>query len=463
MRAREFLLEYKRDETAKRLGNKLVTVEPNHTDVNEILTQLEAMDPTPNKKYVQWIAKQYITKVDGHLQFRLEDAPQVRQTLQRFEQIKRNLPQKDINKYTYYALEDTVDSAFEVELQQPDQKPQAQQTYEVPEDATVLYNGPLGLLTVPRTPEASCELGKGTSWCTARTDDKNMFGVYNIKSELYIWHDKSGKKYQFYFGAKYNEDVDSDDPLDDFETDIQFMDQKNRPIDKKTINYFRTEHPVLKKMFAQKEAEIIKIGERVVHYARHVIGGRWPEAEPVIARNPEEAVWYAKDAIGGRWPEAEPVIVKDPEAAYIYAEVVIKGRWPEAEPVIAQSPGPALKYALHIIQDRWPAAEPVIVKYPRYAYLYAENVIKGRWPKAEPVIIKNPEAAADYARDVIKDRWPEAEPVIIKDPEAAADYARDVIKDRWPEAEPVIMKDSTFAYRYARDVIKGPWPEAGIK
>jgi hypothetical protein len=345
----------------------LVKVEPNHTDVNEILARLEAMDPTPNKKYTQWIAQQYINKVDGHLQFRLEDAPQVRQTLERFEQIKRNLPEKDINKYTYYALEDTVDNTFDVELQQPDQKPQTpQQTYEIPDDATVLYNGPLGLLAIPHTQEASCELGKGTSWCTARTDDKNQFYEYNDKAELYIWHDKSGQKYQFYFGP-----------------DTQFTNQKNRPIDKKTLQYFRTEHPVLKKFFASKEAEI----------------------------------------------------AQNPHAAYNYAREVLKGRWPEAEPVIAQDPLWAYLYARHVIEDRWPEAEPAIMKHPKYAYRYAEDVIKGRWPEAEPVIAKSPSAAFWYAKDVIKGRWPEAEPVIAQeDPYWAQQYAYYLIGGPWPEA-----------------------------
>ena len=304
MRAREFIVEYKRDETAKRLGSKLVKVEPGHTDVNEILARLEAMDPTDNKKYTQWIAQQYINKVDGHLQFRLEDAPQVRQTLERFEQIKRNLSQKDIGQYTYYALEDTVDSAFEVELQEPDQKPQTpQQTYEVPEDADVLYNGPLGLLTIPRTREASCALGKGTSWCTARDDNKNRFKSYNDKAELYIWHDKSGQKYQFYFGP-----------------DMQFMDQKNRRIDKQTLQYFRTKHPVLKNFFASKEAVIAQDAESAYKYAFDVIKGPWPEAEPVIAQDPRQAYFYALDVIQGRFPEAEPVIAQDEEYSWLYSD-----------------------------------------------------------------------------------------------------------------------------------------------
>ena len=450
MRAREFLLEYRRDETAKRLGSKLVTVEPNHTDANEILAQIEAMDPTPNKKYTQWIAQQYITKIDGHLQFRLEDAPQVRQTLERFEQIKRNLPQKDIGQYSYYSLEDTVDSAFDVELQQPNQKPQAQQqTYEVPDDATVLYNGPLGLLAIPRTRKASCELGKGTSWCTARTDGGNQFVNYNNESELYIWHDKSGQKYQFHFAGQY------------MESSMQFMDQKNRPIDKKTLQYFRTEHPVLKKFFAKKEQEIVNDPLSAYKYARDVIRGRWPEAEPVIAQDLRQADKYAKNIIRGRWPEGEAIIAQDPERAIWYAKNSIGGRFPEAEPVIARS-GWAVKYARDVIRGRWPEAEAAIAKSSN-AVDYAYSVIKGRWPEAEAVIARDPHSAFWYAKNIIQGRFPEGEAIIAQNAALAGLYAKDVIRGRWPEAEPVIAQNPRAASQYAQDVIRGPWPEAGIK
>jgi len=443
MRAREFIVEYKRDETAKRLGSRLVTVEPSHTDVDEILARLEAMDPTPNKKYTQWIAQQYITKIDGHLQFRLEDAPRIKQTLERFEQIKRNLPQKDINKYTYYALEDTVDSAFDVELQEPDQKPQApQQTYEVPDDADVLYNGPLGLLTIPRTREASCALGKGTSWCTARTDDGNEFDHYNEDEELYIWHDKSGKKYQFHFGS-----------------DMQFMNQKNRPIDRKTMRYFKNEHPVLKKLFARKESESIKDPRRAAIYARNVIGGRWPEAESVIARGPYASVIYATSIIKGRWPEAEAAIAKDAQAANWYAQDVIGGRWPEGERAIAQDPDTAVQYAKHVIKGRWPEAEAAIAQGPKAAYSYSVGIIHGRWPEGEPAIAQDPESAYDYAESVLERRWPEAEDAIAQDPYSAYYYALRILHGRFPKAEPAIAQDPQWALEYARSIIKGPWPE----
>ena len=51
---------------------------------------------------------------------------------------------------------------------------------------------------------------------------------------------------------------------------------------------------------------------------------------------PESAYKYAKDVLKGRFPEAEPFIAKDPEYAYLYAKDVLKGRFTEAEPFIAK-------------------------------------------------------------------------------------------------------------------------------
>jgi len=51
-----------------------------------------------------------------------------------------------------------------------------------------------------------------------------------------------------------------------------------------------------------------------------------------LVKNPEYAYYYAKFIIKGRWPEAEPYIMKDKDPYLIvwYARYIIKGRWPEA-------------------------------------------------------------------------------------------------------------------------------------
>ena len=60
------------------------------------------------------------------------------------------------------------------------------------------------------------------------------------------------------------------------------------------------------------------IARALYRYARHIIQGRWSEAEPYIKKDPKWAYNYAYFVIKGRWPEAEPCIKKDSFLAYCY-------------------------------------------------------------------------------------------------------------------------------------------------
>ena len=437
MRAKEFLFEYKRDITAQRLGPKLSQAGDREgiTDVDKILSALEDMDPTPNKQYMIWLANQYIAG-----KFRLEDSPRIKEVLVNFGTLKSRLPEKDIGKYDLHSLEDTIDKAMGSELGSSDALEAG--TFPVVPDSEILYNGPLGQLSIPKTEKASCELGSGTRWCTAAKSD-NRFTYYASEGPLYIWRDKDGSKYQFHF------------------PETQFTDSRDIELSPETIKYFRTQHPVLKKLFAKEEKEIAKDPGFAYRYANAVIRGRFPEGEAVIAKEPEWAYPYARDVIEGRWPEAEAFIAKDPWLAYRYAQYIIRGRFPnKVEAFIAKDPLSAYHYARDVIQGRWPKAEAVIAKHPKLACRYAHAVIRGRFPEGEAVIAKDPNWAYEYARDVIRGRFPEAEAVIAKEPEWAYPYARDVIKGRFPEAEEAIAKDSKWAYLYTKDVIKGKFPKA---
>lgn len=106
-------------------------------------------------------------------------------------------------------------------------------------DIKVLYDGPLGTLSIPLYFEGSCKLGSGTKWCTTWT--KDMFDKYNSKGHLYIWKDNNTKmkgKYQFHF------------------TTFQFRDDKDRPLDLELVSSYRNNHPVLSHLFKQEEKDM---------------------------------------------------------------------------------------------------------------------------------------------------------------------------------------------------------------
>ena len=170
---------------------------------------------------------------------------------------------RDINKYTFRSLEDEIDKIYNADITSKDDATENDPVESIP-NVKILYKGPLGSLAVPETEEASKILGKGTKWCTA-ADNNNMFDEYNKAGPLYVWKDKSGKKYQFHF------------------VNLEFMDDKNDPILPNLLDEFRTRHPILSKLFRSEEKAIASRPIGAYYYAKDVIKGRWPEGEKVIA------------------------------------------------------------------------------------------------------------------------------------------------------------------------------------
>lgn len=290
MRANEILFEYKRDVTAKKMGMSLMRAAAYDSSIargapkdmiDNVLIALEEMDPSPTKKYVQWLAVQYTDR-----RFRSEDAGRVRDVIARFirflPQFKRLGKNSDLNTYTFHQLEKLMDELSGTDLSDGGESSER-------DDIRVLYNGPLGTLSVPLTMEASCLLGRGTKWCTA-ANEHNQFESYNRNGPLFVWRDRDGSKFQFHFD----------------EHGRQLMDAQDEPILPEKIREFR-KHPVLSKLFKKEEEKIMN-------------------GHDAAAR----CYWYARDVIGERWLEAEPIIAKDELSAFAYARNVIKGPWPEA-------------------------------------------------------------------------------------------------------------------------------------
>ena len=76
-------------------------------DVVDIVVALEKMDPSKNLQYVPWLAKQLINE-----QFKLEDAVRVKTVLENFDKLKPRLEKRDINQFSFYELDETIDKVL---------------------------------------------------------------------------------------------------------------------------------------------------------------------------------------------------------------------------------------------------------------------------------------------------------------------------------------------------------------
>ena len=262
--------------------------------LTDFLTELEEADPTENNQYVMWLVKTYCQSIkadakhqadferenpeqasqavhwsqwdldlisdeeeeedmdsqgnyygtewsieypSGLNSFRLEDSDQIADTLADYHRLKPQLPveQRDINRFkTVKRLEDFVDDIMggrEID------NPETDSAVLKRSDVELIYNGPLGTVAIPRSFEASCELGSGTKWCTTGSDS-SYYNSYSEQGDLIIYNEKPGNnKYQIH------PTLDS----------TEIMDARDRPVSNEKYREFTGSHPVLSKLVKQKQ------------------------------------------------------------------------------------------------------------------------------------------------------------------------------------------------------------------
>jgi hypothetical protein len=274
-------------------------------------------------------------------------------------------------------------------------------------------------LFVPLDKEASCNIGKGTDWCTTKREqnyfssyfyDRRVILVYCIgkhtkyavamhkdmeQTEFFTKNDASIKQSEFESKtgmklAAIREQVMKNLSAITKEQDDADIKDPKRAFDRAMKNGMTP--------FPAGEKAIASNAEYSVAYASAVLHDRFPLGEPIIARDAAGAYEYAKNVINGRWKEGEGAIAKDANMAYYYARDVIKGRWPDGEPAIAQDPADALRYAVKVLKGRFPLYEPIALKRASSAWDYIKWIIKGPWPEAEKILMTSYNYQLEYEK-----------------------------------------------------------------
>lgn len=157
--------------------------------ISLIIDYFIEIDPTPNNKYLVWIANRY---VENDFKLR-EDHEALHDLLKHFHNFKKYLDKKDINQYKSMAelhdaisgfLEDIPDDEYDAHLKRSNQ-------------VEIHIDNEKILLVTPLTEEASKHYGQGTTWCTRFGDH---FESYSSEGPLYYLIDKNnGEKYNFHF------------------------------------------------------------------------------------------------------------------------------------------------------------------------------------------------------------------------------------------------------------------------
>ena len=182
-------------------------------DFNRII----ALDPTFKREkdklgnYGKWLLSLFSK---GQLQ----NEGHVKDLLNRFESVKNNLKQRDIMKYKSLEEVDNMlnneDSYKDLSKRQELRQVQkAVHMTNVNKEASKVFEDSKWEVWVPHTYNASCKLGRGTTWCTASTESDYYYNRYKQQygGEYYILINKQDpeEKYQFHFES--NQFMDADD------------------------------------------------------------------------------------------------------------------------------------------------------------------------------------------------------------------------------------------------------------
>ena len=179
-------------------------------------------DPTWNEnresgQYSKWILDKLNRKIiDKSVLGHLGDL------LKRFEDNKKQLKDKDINKFkTPEDLESYLNDDNNYtnlsHRQEVRQRQKDRRNVDLGKDAELVYEDNDWEVWIPKTYAASCKLGQGTRWCTASTETSEYYDDYTSDGYLYININKHNidEKYQFHFES------DSYMDKDDEEIDIE--------------------------------------------------------------------------------------------------------------------------------------------------------------------------------------------------------------------------------------------------
>jgi len=318
----------KREITVEKFKNKFADV-IRHTRMEpvEIVVALEKMDPTKNLQYVPWLAKQLINN-----QFKFEDTARVKTVLENFDKLKPRLEKRDINQFSFYELDETIDRILNPEIKEVliTKTVKEKGAFPIIKGTKILYNGPFGQLASPQTAAAARYLGAGTKWCTT---EASTFHMYNRDGELYVWRDRNGSKYQYQIKNGYANRITLYDARD---RALNFVEQEKFE-----------QHPILGKILKQqeqlyreyltKQQEAQREHDRIHDMVKYVLDTTGINVKHVkkIKSYPGGLTGFCRDVMDKKWDLVEPQMALGPRSSQEYAMFIKKARWPEQESLIA--------------------------------------------------------------------------------------------------------------------------------
>jgi hypothetical protein len=154
------------------------------------LERLAALDPTEQKKYIEWMARIWVKE-----KMRKDDLEKFAAVAQFHEMAEKNIiTQKDINQYP------TIEALYDEVKKHEGEKSKSEEEREIKGNVDKVFDNDKVLIVLPKDKEASCLYGKNTKWCTAATEYSNYFNSYYYDRYTNLYYILPKGEYQKKYG-----------------------------------------------------------------------------------------------------------------------------------------------------------------------------------------------------------------------------------------------------------------------
>lgn len=305
----------------------------------DVFTFLANADPSPNKKFLQWLIGLYLK---GNL--KLEDVYKASEYLELFLKHGKKIPGelRDINRYkNINDLYDVVQQYEEVQTKREINR-ELDAKMHGPEHIDLIYDSPTMKVIQLKSQQAACYFGTNTKWCTAAKRN-NQFDSYAKQGPIFVvLVKKENVRFQLHYESN------------------QFMDEKDRRVNMLELGQ---KYPELKKALGPLFNKAV-----VTQDPSKVFDLENPEDEVV------EAAFYRKPALLMTVPNpTEPMmrgaIKKNPKAiTYLLDEKI-------------DIPQDLLDYAVKMDFT-------LVRRIPGYNTMYAEAEVMNDEPEEYPSLLE---------------------------------------------------------------------------
>lgn len=380
--------------------------------VFEMIEEMARVDPSTNKGFTEWIARQVTRKLDNGDPDIVwpEDGVVVTQILEWHKSQKLNLPSEyhDIHRLSYHELLRLRHEQKLSRSQQDRQNKRVRKLKDAVEGSELLYEDETFKVLQLTLASAVIAFSDNTSWCTI---DKSRANYYLNMGPFYLLYNSGEREALIHPATGQCKD----------QADAEIMFSGDNPVlsilhecgvlreyaqrgrfARFLAENLKSHSPLLEGMSLDDPLMATEYAIQVRSKEKYV---PWPEAESLVKSHPIAASLYARKVMRQRWHEVEPVILEDLDEAYRYAEDFLRKRWPELEEAILESgsASTAFQYLTDFMDmKRWPEAEPLFVEDGFTAWVYARDTLKRRWPEAEPAIFSHPDTTHFYESEVLK-------------------------------------------------------------